>query len=598
MKKKIMKKTQKIFALLLAFCLAAGTVMPVMAGNGPNTGEYSMAWILLHRPGEDGNTVTDMIWSQDEEEDIQTVEGISYELSSNTLTLNNVNLQNACLITNEMGDDFKVNLVGDNHLDAVIIWGDGYGGTLELTGNGSLTLNEELNEGSPVILYAESASAAFIVDSSVTLNIYKKNSDTPAIVVNDTRLAENAIVFKGKTQGDLGIDSGEVQLEKQMLERHGGDVVTFDIYTKDGDDGIYALQQWWYVDEENGNREEPSNWSVYELIPCDKVETGYIAAEVIGQIEGDAVPEGYTSTGSQQQALEVYAGGSSAIVKETATGKEYVVVWEHSFEENKSYYELYEPVVELPEKTSDGANYWYSIPTGVTFDTYEILPEGYEYCLEGGSGLYKHTATGGSSLVLTQTPGEAASVTIPYLDVAENDWYYNAVCYNYQIKTMTGLDATHFGANETLARAQFAVILHRMNDAPKVAYKATFPDVPDGNWFTDAVLWAADTKVVTGYSDTGKFGPADKINREQMAVMMYRYANYKKYDTSQKADFSKFMDAAKVSTFAEEAMQWAVGNGIITGKDNGTRLDPQGNATRAECAAIIMRFIEKYGMGK
>lgn len=109
------------------------------------------------------------------------------------------------------------------------------------------------------------------------------------------------------------------------------------------------------------------------------------------------------------------------------------------------------------------------------------------------------------------------------------------------------------------------------------------------------VTTAPDTKVVTGYSDTGKFGPADKINREQMAVMMYRYANYKKYDTSQKADFSKFVDAAKVSAFAEEAMQWAVGNGIITGKDNGIRLDPQGNATRAECAAIIQRFIEKYG---
>ena len=115
----------------------------------------------------------------------------------------------------------------------------------------------------------------------MTLNIYKKNSDSSAVVVNDTRLAENAIVFKGKTQGDLGIDSGEVQLEKRMPERHGGDVVTFDIYTKDGDDGIYALQQWWNVDE-NGNREEPSNWSVYELIPCDKVETGYIAAKVIG----------------------------------------------------------------------------------------------------------------------------------------------------------------------------------------------------------------------------------------------------------------------------------------------------------------------------
>ena len=147
----------------------------------------------------------------------------------------------------------------------------------------------------------------------------------------------------------------------------------------------------------------------------------------------------------------------------------------------------------------------------------------------------------------------------------------------------------------TIARAQFAVILHRMNDAPKVAYKATFPDVPDGNWFTDAVLWAADTKVVTGYSDTGKFGPADKINREQMAVMMYRYANYMGYDTSVKEDFSRFNDAAKVNDFAKEAMQWAVGNGIITGKNNGTALDPQGNASRAECATIIMRFMEKYG---
>ena len=146
----------------------------------------------------------------------------------------------------------------------------------------------------------------------------------------------------------------------------------------------------------------------------------------------------------------------------------------------------------------------------------------------------------------------------------------------------------------TIARAQFAVILHRMNDAPKVAYKATFPDVPDGNWFTDAVLWANEIGIVTGYSNTGLFGPADSINREQMAVMMYRYAQYMKYDTNEKADFGQFEDASKVSNFAKEAMQWAVGTGIITGKDSGTILDPKGNATRAECATIIMRFQEEY----
>ena len=160
---------------------------------------------------------------------------------------------------------------------------------------------------------------------------------------------------------------------------------------------------------------------------------------------------------------------------------------------------------------------------------------------------------------------------------------------------MTGLEESRFGPYESLARAQFAVILYRMNDEPDVEYKATFPDVADDVWYTDAILWAADTKVVTGYTDSGKFGPADKINREQMAVMMYRYANYKDYESDAPEDISGYKDADKESAFAKEAMEWAVGNGIISGKDGGTVLDPQGNASRAETATIIMRFCEKFG---
>ena len=159
---------------------------------------------------------------------------------------------------------------------------------------------------------------------------------------------------------------------------------------------------------------------------------------------------------------------------------------------------------------------------------------------------------------------------------------------------MTGLDKTHFGPNDSLARAQFALILYRINDEPEVDYEEIFPDVEDGAWYTDAILWAADTGVVTGYTDTGKFGPADKINREQMAVMMYRYANYKEYESDDPVDISGYKDAEKVNTIAQKAMEWAVGNGIISGKDGGTVLDPQGNATRAECATIIMRFLEKF----
>ena len=116
----------------------------------------------------------------------------------------------------------------------------------------------------------------------------------------------------------------------------------------------------------------------------------------------------------------------------------------------------------------------------------------------------------------------------------------------------------------------------------------------DEIWYTDAILWAAKNEIVTGYTSTGYFGPADNILREQMAVMMYRYANSMDYDTSKKADFSKFEDASLVNDYAKDAMRWAVGNGIIKGKDNETRVDPLGNASRAECAIIIQRFMETY----
>ena len=191
---------------------------------------------------------------------------------------------------------------------------------------------------------------------------------------------------------------------------------------------------------------------------------------------------------------------------------------------------------------------------------------------------------------------EGAPAEWPFKDVKEGEWYYDAVAYNYNNGIMSGYAdrPDTFGPNDQLARAQFAIILYRMNEEPDVAYADTFPDVPDNIWFTDAVLWAAGTGVVTGYTDSGLFGPSDKINREQMATMMYRYAKYKKYDVSKTADIDKYKDAASVNEFAKEAMKWAVGNGIITGQYNETILAPQSNATRAECATIIQRFMEKF----
>ena len=225
-------------------------------------------------------------------------------------------------------------------------------------------------------------------------------------------------------------------------------------------------------------------------------------------------------------------------------------------------------------------------------DTEQVITDGYEVSGYDASKDGEQTVTvsfGGQEATFTVTV-----LGLPYVDVSETDWFYNAVYYNYCEKTMTGLDETHFGPNAPLARAQFALILYRMEGTPGVAYEAIFPDVEEGVWYTSAILWAAANDIVTGYTSTGMFGPSDKINREQMAVMMYRYANFKEYNTDDKADFSKFADADKVSAYATEAMKWAVGTGIISGKNNGTVIDPQGDATRAECATIIMRFMEKY----
>ena len=190
---------------------------------------------------------------------------------------------------------------------------------------------------------------------------------------------------------------------------------------------------------------------------------------------------------------------------------------------------------------------------------------------------------------IVYVPGTVGSFT----DVSTEDWFYDSIKYVYEKGIMTGINDTTFAPYDALARAQFAVILHRLNGEPQMEYTNRFHDVGADIWYTDAILWAADADVVTGYSN-GNFGPADKINREQMATMIYRYAEYKGYSLEGGADYSQYEDATNVSDFAQEAMSWAVGNGIITGKYNETQLDPQGEASRAESATIMMRFIETF----
>ena len=179
-----------------------------------------------------------------------------------------------------------------------------------------------------------------------------------------------------------------------------------------------------------------------------------------------------------------------------------------------------------------------------------------------------------------------------FTDVSETAWYKNSVDYAVEHGLMNGTGSNTFEPESTMTRAMLVTVLWRYANAPKPGANP-FTDVPNGKWYTDAVAWAAESGVVNGVGD-GKFEPDGSVTREQMATILYRYAQKAGIDTSKHTELSAFPDASRVSAYARAPMQWIVAESVIGGsRENGQDwLNPQGNATRAEVATILMRFIE------
>ena len=188
-----------------------------------------------------------------------------------------------------------------------------------------------------------------------------------------------------------------------------------------------------------------------------------------------------------------------------------------------------------------------------------------------------------------ENPGTGAN---PFTDVSEKDWFYGDVMFVYENGLMLGTSKTLFSPHGTATRGMMATILWRMEGSPAPKGKNSFTDVEAGKWYADAITWTAENGIFAGYGKD-KFGPDDPITREQLAAIFYRYADYKGYDLTVKGNLDKFKDADKITDYAKAAMLWAVGSGLVKGK-SGNLLDPQGTATRAEIAAMLHRFIEKY----
>ena len=204
---------------------------------------------------------------------------------------------------------------------------------------------------------------------------------------------------------------------------------------------------------------------------------------------------------------------------------------------------------------------------------------------EQADGTYTFTMPNGQvtvTVTFEETP-------LPFTDVTEGDWFYDAVRYAYETGLMDGVGDSLFAPNSDTTRAQLVTILYRLEGQPAPSGDSGFSDVAAGTWYTDAVAWAAANGIVNGTTDT-TFAPGEDITREQLVTVLYRYAESKGYDVSASADLSGYPDAGQVQDYAQPAMAWAVAEGIVEGVDG--NLNPAGNATRAQIATILMRFCE------
>lgn len=217
--------------------------------------------------------------------------------------------------------------------------------------------------------------------------------------------------------------------------------------------------------------------------------------------------------------------------------------------------------------------------------------DGKDVAVTGKDGKYVFTMPG-SAVTVTGTFKAETPVALPFTDVKSGDWFYPAVQYAYAQGLMTGTSATTFAPNGTMNRAMIVTVLYRLEKSPAVTGASKFTDVPAGQWYSDAVAWAAANKIVNGYDET-TFGPMNAVTREQMAAILFRYEQVKGLENvTLEENLNRFPDQNKISAYAIPALQWAVGQKIINGNADGT-LDPTGTATRAQVAQIFTNLLNQ-----
>ena len=317
---------------------------------------------------------------------------------------------------------------------------------------------------------------------------------------------------------------------------------------------------------------------VYKNCDANKPDSGQLVSTVQGTVERS----GY-KTIKLPSPVPMTAGTRFSVVLElsnSVTDMANCLVAEGNF--NNVYSDEFR--YRVTAKAKPGQSFW---------KRGRIYIDGREYDLYDWEDVTKHNQTG-NLRIKAYTGGAGGNnnnnSNLPFTDVDANKWYYNAVKYVYDNKIMSGTSATTFQPTANTTREMMVTIVYNTAGKPATNYNGKFKDVPNGKWFSTAVSWAVNNGITSGKS-ANSFGVGESVTREQVAVFLYNFAKFQGKDVSAQADLGKFADAGNVSSWAKTAMSWANAKGIINGSNG--RLNPKGNATRAEIAQMIMGYKTK-----
>ena len=550
-----------------------------------------------------------------------TLNGVTMTIKGNTAgkgdafdvwgTLNitngsNITVKNAqSAFTMQGGENAKVNIekstVTANDINGNFsnggIWTIKKGSTLDINtaGNHGLSVEELTVDASTVSVDGAAytgilaAKVTLEKDANVTVTNCGKDLPQESQWAPDQTSYKNAMELKGETP-TLTVDNSTLTLTNNVNSKKES---INSIYLGDG-----TLTQ----------KNDPTI-NVDKIVTSDDATTQYYVvtymsngekwdSEVVntGSVTLPEIPDqGYNHFVGWSANGSIYEAGETVKIEKDTT---FTAVWAYIPPANPNY-KITIGDIENGTVTADPA----AAKAGATVTLTATPDEGYAVgtitvtdrfgdavkVTENADGTYTFTMPSGQVTVKATFVASEEPAAEPFPDVDENDWFYDEVVYVYENGLMNGVENNQFAPNTATNRAMLATILYRLAGQPDVSGDLPFTDVAAGTWYTDAVLWAAQNGIVNGLGEN-TFAPMNTLTREQLVTMLYRYAEAAGYDVSAAADLSGYPDAGKVQPYAQEAMSWAVAEGIVEGMDG--NLNPAGSATRAQIATILMRFCE------